>query len=146
MTRRTVVWSPLLLGLRHARAFLSNRVTETPAGDAEAQGSSTTREPDRIVLENRNHKLEFDPKSARLLSFRAHAALEQEFVISGDQIPVFVIQYLTEDREFRQIASTAARDVSVETKDGTLTAFSRSLGNWSWPRLSPSASATTAIH
>lgn len=128
MTRRTVIWSPLLLGLRHARAFLSNRLTAMRAGDVRAQGGATP-DPGKVVLENSNQKLEFDRRSARLLSFRAQAAPQQEFVISGDQVPVFVIQYLTPDREFRQIASTSTRDVNVETAHRTLTAVFSQLGH-----------------
>jgi len=57
--------------------------------------NETAAEPDSIVLENANHKLQFDPRTARLLSFRAQAAPEQEFVVStvsrrieGIQLPV----------------------------------------------------------
>ncbi|HEV2492293.1 MAG TPA: DUF6259 domain-containing protein [Terriglobia bacterium] len=127
MTRRTVVWSPLLLGLRQLRSVLFNRLTATRTGDAKAQGGNTLG-PDAIVLENSNHKLAFDPRSVRLLSFRAQVAPDQEFAVSNDHVPVFVIQYLTEDRVFQQITSTAAQEVSVDHTGHTLTAVFSQLG------------------
>lgn len=90
-------------------------------GGAQEQGPAPS-DPETIVLENSNHKLAFDPKSARLLSFRAQAVPEQEFAVSDDRVPVFVIQYLSRRKEFRQIASTTAREVSVAAEGRTLTA------------------------
>jgi hypothetical protein len=71
----------------------------------------------------------FDRTTARLLSFRAKAALEQEFVISNEEVPVFVIQYLTANHEFRQIASTDAKEARVESGDNVLQAAFYGLGN-----------------
>ena len=124
MTRRTVLWSPLLLGARKLwGAILGIRV---PAADPVPGGAAET---DSLVLENANQRLQFDPKTARLLSFRAKEATAQEFVVTNEHVPVFVIQYLTADHEFRQIASTEAKEVSVESTDGTLTANFTGLAN-----------------
>lgn len=124
MTRRTVLWSPLLLGARRLWGALTSGATPSP--EAEGQGDG---KPDAIVIENSNHKLQFDRETARLLSFRAKGVAAQEFVASNSQVPVFVIQHLTADREFRQIASTDARKVSVESTDQTVTATFTGLGN-----------------
>jgi Domain of unknown function (DUF6259) len=123
MTRRTVLWSPLALGAGKLWDALQGDATKPP------DGGEKGAESDRIVLENSNHKLEFDHRTARLLSFRAKAAPQQEFIVSNEQVPAFVIQYLTAGREFRQIASTNAEDISVESKGGTLTAKFSGLGN-----------------
>jgi hypothetical protein len=82
----------------------------------------------RTVLSNSNHTLEFDQKTARLLSFRARSAPDQEFAATNDQLPVFVIQYLTADREFRQVASTEAKDVQTQASENSLTAAFTGLG------------------
>jgi hypothetical protein len=75
-----------------------------------------------IALANRNHRLEFDPATAQLLSFRP-ASGGPEFIAGGGGHPVFVVQYLDSERSFRQIASTGARSVQVdETSPGQLTA------------------------
>src|ERR1051326_6959393 len=119
MRRRTVLWSPLLFGVRHvwdsfkggaSPTILSARDTGIP-------------EPDDAVLENTNHKLRFDRRTGRLTSFRAKSAPEQEFIVSNGQIPVFVIQYLTAEREFRQIVSSDAREsgISLESTGQSLT-------------------------
>jgi hypothetical protein len=81
-----------------------------------------------ILLENSNHKLEFDRKSARLLSFRGTLAPDQEFAVATDLLPVFVIQYLTGDKQFQQIVSTEAQNVDVQTAGKTLTAVFSGLG------------------
>jgi hypothetical protein len=81
-----------------------------------------------FLLENSNHKLAFDDKTARLLSLRSTLAPEQEFAVSSRELPVFVIQYLTHEKQFHQIASTEAREVKVQTVDKTLTADFTGLG------------------
>ncbi len=80
------------------------------------------------ILENSNHRLEFDRKNVRLLSLRAKVAPDQEFAVANDLIPAFVIQYLTEDREFRQIASTEAKEVSIQPLGNALRADFSGLG------------------
>jgi hypothetical protein len=87
-----------------------------------------TDNDNRIVIENSNHKLEFDRKTARLLSLRAGVAPDQEFAVASDAAPVFVIQYLTETREFRQIASTDAKEVEIQSTGQTLMAVFSRLG------------------
>ena len=120
MTRRTVIWSPLLLGARRAWNALAKGLTpawaEGNAAPVPASGQSG------IALETSNHKLAFDDKTARLLSLRSNLAPDQEFNVTTEETPVFVIQYLTHGKQFRQIASTEAHDVKVQIADKTLTA------------------------
>jgi hypothetical protein len=80
----------------------------------------------RVALGNANHKLEFDPATARLVSLRALPS-DQEFIQGNDADPAFVIQYLDKQR-FRQVSSTQATNASVETKPGLLTARFQRLG------------------
>ncbi len=127
MTRRTVIWSPLLLAARRAWAFLSSGPAPNSFAGVEGNAAAAN-DPTPVVLENANHKLEFDPKSARLISFRAKLAPTQEFAVSSEQIPAFVIQYLTRDREFRQIGSTDTTQVNVQSDGKTLTAVFAGLG------------------
>ena len=127
MTRRTVIWSPMLLGARRAWNMLAKGLTPAGAGT----GSAPTPAPDGgngILLENSNHKLAFDPKNARLLSLKAKIAPDQEFAVSNDPLPVFVIQYLSSEKQFRQIASMEAKEVNVRSTDKTLNADFTGLG------------------
>ena len=116
-------------------------VTETPAGmerlvksfkhlelaNSGAPPQAATDEG-RIALKNANHTLEFDRKTARLLSLRAATAPEQEFAVSNEAVPVFVIQHLTGAREIRQISSLEARHVDIESAGATLRAVFSSVG------------------
>ena len=70
-------------------------------------------------LETSRDKLEFDPKTGKLMSFRAEAIPDQELVEVEEQSPVFVIQYLDEDQRFRQITSRQAEEIDVECKHWT---------------------------
>ena len=127
MTRRTVIWSPLLLGARRAWNMLAEGVAPAGAGRGEVP-ARTGNVGNGILLENSNHKLEFDRKSARLLSLRSNFAPDQEFAISDDQLPVFVIQYLNSEKQFVQIASTEAKEVNVQSTGKELTADFTGLG------------------
>src|ERR1019366_4364875 len=91
MKRRSVISLPLWLGTRRAWNFLSNNMALSGKTEGEPSPQATDNE-NRIVIENSNHKLEFDRKSARLLSFRSTSATDQEFAVSTDSLPVFVIQ------------------------------------------------------
>jgi hypothetical protein len=125
MTRRTVLWSPLLLKLRQAWSNGSTRSTASANGEAPRQAPI---DQSSVTLKSSNHTLEFDRKTARLLSLRATVAPEQEFAVSNEAVPVFVIQHLTEAREFRQISSFEARHVDVDTTGATLRAVFSSVG------------------
>src|SRR5262245_44594454 len=57
------------------------------------------------VLENGNHRLEFNLATGGLASFRATPTPDQEFVPGGTQSPAFVIQYLDGNHAFRRISS-----------------------------------------
>ena len=88
-----------------------------------------------IRLESSHDVLLFDAASAALVSFRSKAVPDQEFIVPGSPQPVFVVQYLDENRRFRQITSDDAAEVAVDSvtspEDGsatTLTAQFRRLG------------------
>jgi len=123
MTRRTVLWSPLLLGARKVWDAVDDGAAASPPSE---NGSSERSE---IVLENANHRLQFHRQTVRLLSFRAKDAPAQEFVVSNERVPVFVLQHLTRDHQFRQFTSTDAKRVTVEFTRNTLTASFSGIGN-----------------
>ncbi len=85
-----------------------------------------------MKLQTATAQLGLDPDTHRLVSFRAHAAPEQEFIASRPDHPVFVIQYLDEDRRYRQLTSLQASSVSTRTDEAagltTLTAEFRGIG------------------
>jgi hypothetical protein len=93
MTRRTFSMLPLVAGVQGA--------------------------PAAVTLENRNHRIELDRTTGQLLSLRASAAPRQEFIEPAGP-RVFVIQYLDEHKEFRQIASSDARSISVQESTAEL--------------------------
>jgi hypothetical protein len=66
-----------------------------------------------LTLENSNHKLGFDGKNGRLISFRAKNAPGQEFIVSNGPLPIFVVQYLTSENEFRQIVSSEVGEIKI---------------------------------
>jgi hypothetical protein len=86
----------------------------------------------QIVVKTMCERLALDRKTHRLLSLRSHAAPGQEFIASAPEHPVFAIQYLDRERQYRQLTSLEATAVSsrVERKDGvtTLTAEFRRIG------------------
>jgi hypothetical protein len=116
-----------MLGARRAWNMLAGSLTPAKAKGGEAPLPAQAGE-NVILLENSNHKLEFDGKSARLLSVRSKLAPDQEFAVSNDQLPVFVIQHLTSEKQFRQISSTEAKEVNVRSADNALTADFNGLG------------------
>ncbi len=61
-----------------------------------------------IILETAQDRLGFDPISGCLLSFRSQLAPDQEFIVTQADDPTFVLQYLDENRRFRQISSRQA--------------------------------------
>ena len=67
-----------------------------------------------FMLETADDKLTFDAASGRLTSFRSKAAPEQEFITSAPEHPVFIIQYLDADREYRQVDSLDASETQIE--------------------------------
>jgi hypothetical protein len=127
MTRRTVIGSPMLLGAQRAWNILFKGLAPAWAASGQAQTRANDVE-NGILLENSNHNLEFDRKNARLLSLRANIAPDQEFAIPDDQLSVFVIQYLSSEKQFWQIASTTAMEVNVRSAEKTLTADFTGLG------------------
>ncbi|MFC1672075.1 hypothetical protein ACFL01_02945, partial [Planctomycetota bacterium] len=71
----------------------------------------------QVVLETGDAQFGLDPETHRLVSFRANAAPEQEFIASRPEHPVFVIQYLDEDNKYRQLTSLQASSVSTRTDE-----------------------------
>lgn len=68
-----------------------------------------------IVLETSHDILGFNPDTAQLASFRTKAAPDQEFIVAQDGDPVFVIQFLDEDRRFRRVTSLDTADVDISS-------------------------------
>jgi hypothetical protein len=91
-------------------------------------------EQNMITLETLHDTLQFSPKTGRLVSFRSKAAQDQEFIVSTDDTPVVIVQYLDENRRFRQVASNQAveteiwHDTEGNDDETTLTANFRRLG------------------
>ncbi|MGH9453888.1 MAG: DUF6259 domain-containing protein [Terriglobia bacterium] len=114
-----MIFSPLLLAARRLKGILlASPISQFAAGVNPAPEGSGRSE--RLVLSNDNHKLEFDVRTARLMSLRAAAAPEQEFVPTGDSHPVFAIQYLDSNREYQQVTSVQAKETRVLTTQRTV--------------------------
>lgn len=75
------------------------------------------------TLQTLNENLEFDSATARLVSFRSQAALDQNFILSTEQHPTFVIGYFDEKRAYHQMDSLQARiiDVSLDSLENQST-------------------------
>jgi len=71
------------------------------------------RSTENALLETALDRLQFDPKTGRLVSFRAKLTPDQEFIQADDKDPAFVVQYLDEDRLFRQISSQQAEEIET---------------------------------
>ena len=127
MKRRSVISMPLWLGARRAWNFLTKNMA-MPGNTVGEPSLPAIDNENRIVIENSNHKLGFDRKNARLLSLRATIAPDQEFAVATSLVPVFVIQYLTGDKQFQQIASTDAQKVDIQSTEKTLSAVFSGLG------------------
>lgn len=65
-----------------------------------------------IAIETSTNRLEFNLSTGRLVSFRTTMAPEQEFIVSSDDHPVFVIQYLDKRRQYQQLTSLQAASAS----------------------------------
>src|SRR5262245_22464018 len=102
MTRRTMLWSPMLLGAKRAWAALASGLTG-PWGKSQAAAGPVPAGDAGTKLQTPNHTLGFDEKTGRLLSLRSVLAPDQEFVVTNDAMPVFVIQHLTAEKRFEQI-------------------------------------------
>ena len=109
---------------------LGNRSEPSPS----LTNSSGTRESRRMyTLETLGEALGFDAGTGQLVSFRSRAAKDQEFIAAAKEHPVFIIDWLDENRECRQLTSAQASEVKV-TCDGdgagkTLTATFRRIAD-----------------
>ncbi|MBI3920434.1 MAG: hypothetical protein HY318_03360, partial [Armatimonadetes bacterium] len=66
-----------------------------------------------ITLESATDRLSFDAATGRLLALRPNHAQEVELLASAPEHPVFTLQYLTENSEYRQVDSHSATEVDV---------------------------------
>ena len=98
MTRRTMLWSPILLGAKRAWNALASGLG-VPWGAGRDLPAAAPGGDSGLALETPNHKIAIDEKTARLLSLRSTLAPGQEFIVSNEKMPVFVIQYLTAGKE-----------------------------------------------
>ena len=71
-------------------------------------------ESDYFMLETSTATLKLDSGTLRLLSFTHMDVPEQEFIASVPEHPIFIIQYLDENRHYKQLSSHHAREVTVE--------------------------------
>jgi len=67
----------------------------------------------RVSLKTKTESLQFDRRTGRLISFRSHHAPGQEFLASSEEHPVFVLQYLDRQGEYRRLTSFDARRTRV---------------------------------
>ena len=75
-------------------------------------------EDSEIILETALDTLRFSGKTGSLVSFRSKAAPDQEFIAATEDEPVFVMQYLDENRRFRQLASHQAEEIEIRRETG----------------------------
>jgi hypothetical protein len=122
-----MLWTPLVVGAKRAWNALASGLGG-PWGTAQAEASPPSAGDAGTRLQTSNHSLAFDEKSGRVVSLRSALAPEQEFVVSNEKMPVFVIQHLTQDSRFEQISSLDAREVKIRNADGKLTAEYAGLG------------------
>ena len=72
-----------------------------------------------IALTTATDTMLFSAETGRLVSFRSQAASDQEFIAAGPNTPVFVVQYLDNERCYRQLTShDATAQVSCEDVEG----------------------------
>src|SRR5258708_33107719 len=71
-----------------------------------------------ITLETLDTVLRLDPATARLVSWRAKAVPDQEFIAASPEHPTFQIQYFDAGRQYQLLTSHQATSVSthVETE------------------------------
>jgi len=85
-----------------------------------------------IVLETAGARLGFEPRSGRLISFHSGEAPPQQFIAADASHPVFVIQYLDDQREYRRLDSFDAAETDIrceQSSDGqTLTMHFSGIG------------------
>ena len=122
-----MLWSPILLGAKRAWNALASGLGG-PWGAGRDLPAAAPGGDSGLALKTPNHKIAIDEKTARLLSLRSTLAPGQEFIVSNEKMPVFVIQYLTPEKKFQQISSLQAREVKVQAADKKITAEFTGLG------------------
>ena len=125
MTRKTFLGSSLLLGTSAGREMIAAGLDSLGLRrDSVAQAET----PGRLLLQNDNHKLEFDSVTGQFAGFEAAQAPDQQFILAASDDPVFVIQYLDNHNEYQQVDSTRTQSVKVHKENSTVTAVYRQLG------------------
>ncbi len=81
-----------------------------------APANASTAPSARIDLETADHVLGICERTARLVSLRSKAAPGQEFLAVDETTPAFMVQYLDDQRRYRQLCSLDARP-SVDVRD-----------------------------
>jgi len=72
-----------------------------------------------IALTTATDTMRFSAETGTLVSFRSRAAPDQEFIAAGTNTPVFVVQYLDDERRYRQLTSRdATAQISCEDVEG----------------------------
>ena len=85
--------------------------------------------PRELVLQTATDTLRFDARTGALCSLRSQSAPDQEF-IAGPQLPALVIQYLDDQRQFRQWHSGQAEHTKIaKVGDEMRLSYSRIAGH-----------------
>ena len=66
-----------------------------------------------ITLDTVDARLGLDPQSGQLISLRSKKAPQLQFIAADASHPVFVIQYLDEEREYRRLDSFGAAETEI---------------------------------
>ncbi len=70
-----------------------------------------------ITLETATDRLAFESTTGRLVSLRPKQAEDVELIASAEDHPAFVLQYLDEERAYRQVDSRQAKVVAIAYED-----------------------------
>lgn len=95
---------PLQFGLLCLAATIVSSITAR--GDTPTTGSP-------LLLETAVDTLTFDPASGRLISLRSKDQPDVELLTGSATDPAFVLDYLGEDRQYRQLVSHQAASIST---------------------------------
>ena len=69
-----------------------------------------------IYLETASDTLGFEQATGKLVSMRSNSAPEQEFIASAPEHPAFIIQYLDEQCNYRQLTSVQSASCKLSVK------------------------------
>jgi len=77
---------------------------------------STKKNLDHIVLESEKDILKFEKNTGKLVSFLSKSAPEQEFIAIKEKTLIFVLQYLDDNRVYKQLSSEQAQKTEINYK------------------------------